>query len=56
MRRRGAFGGMIAADIGVIDEAGHGGEQRGDNSYKHGVKRIAHEVWHRRKSETGQIE
>src|SRR5438874_7130745 len=56
MRRCGAFGGMIAANIGIVDEAGHRGDQSRDDSEEHRIKRIADQIRHRWKRETRQIE
>src|SRR5215831_14957843 len=47
---------MIAADVGIIDEAGHSGEQGGDGSEQHRVERIAHEIRHGRKQKTAEVE
>src|SRR5205823_7710265 len=56
MRCCGAFGGMIAANIRVIDEAGHCGDEGGDNSEEHRIKRITDQIWRRWQRETRQIE
>ncbi len=56
MRSRGAFGGMIAANIRVVDEAGDRGDESCDNFEKHRIRRIADEIRYRWKRETRQIE
>jgi hypothetical protein len=48
--------GMIAANVGVIDKAGHGCEQRGDDSEKHCVEGAAHQIWRSWKSQANEIE
>src|SRR6266704_2181824 len=47
---------MIAANVRVIDKAGHRGEQRCDDSEEHCVKGTAQQTWHFRKSQANEIE
>src|SRR5438309_305716 len=47
---------MIAANVGVIDKAGHSCEQCSDDSEQHSVKGTAHQIGHFWKSEANEIE
>src|SRR5205085_1356848 len=47
---------VIAANIGVIDKAGHSRKQRCDDSEEHCVKGSAQKIWRIWTGETGQID
>ena len=47
---------VIAANVGVINEAGQSREQRCDDSEEHCVKGTAQQTWHFRKSQANEIE
>src|SRR5438105_887998 len=48
--------GVIAANVGVIDKAGHSREQRCDDSQEHRVKGSAQQIWRIWTGETRQID
>ena len=56
MRGSGPLARMIAADVGVIDETRHRGDESHDSSEEHRVERIADEIHLGSKNETREIE
>ena len=46
---------MIAANIGVIDKAGHSRKQCGDDSEEHCIEGASHQIWHLWKTQANEI-